>query len=49
MSYRKKLIESLKNLLTDEFEPIEVMYLTKKELVQKIIECGEYYQQELNN
>ena len=46
---RKKLISDLKHLQSDEFEPIEAMYLTKKEIVKQIIDCAYYYKDELNN
>jgi len=45
---RKQLISELMKLQSDEFDAKEVMYLTKKELMQKIIECAYYYKNELN-
>ncbi len=46
---RKKLISELKHLQSDEFEAKKVMYLTKKEIVQQIIECAYYYKDKFNN
>ena len=46
---RTDLVEALRGLQTDEFNPKEVMYLNKKELVSAIIECANYYKDEYNN
>lgn len=43
---REYLITQLVKLQSDEFDAKEVMYLTKKELVLKIIECAHYYKNE---
>lgn len=45
---RKYLIEVLRNLLTDEYDAEDLVALTDAELVQKIIECAQYYQDEYN-
>jgi hypothetical protein len=46
---RHYLVETLKDLLTDEFESSELVYLTDEELIYKIIEVAEFYQNEYNN
>ena len=46
---RRYLVNKLRSLLTDEYEPSELVYCTDDELVQKIIEVAEYYQQEFND
>tara|TARA_R110000796_G_scaffold232272_2_gene350472 strand:+ start:416 stop:556 length:141 start_codon:yes stop_codon:yes gene_type:complete len=43
---RKELLQELKELQSDEFEPKEAMYLTKKEIIKQIIECAYYYKEE---
>lgn len=40
---RKYLIENLEDLLSDEFEPKEIMYKRKKELIEMIISAAYYY------
>ena len=40
---REELIKELIQLETDEFSSCEVMYLTKKEMFKKIIDCAHYY------
>ena len=44
---RQYLISQLIELQSDEFDTKEVMYLTKKELVLRIIECAHYYKNEI--
>lgn len=46
---REYLIETLRNLLSDEYNAEDLVALTNAELVQKIIDCAEYYQNEYNN
>jgi len=46
---RKFLVEALENLLTDEFDSSEIVYLTDEEIILKIIQVAEYYQNEFNN
>jgi hypothetical protein len=46
---RRYLVEKLEALQTDEFESSELVYLTDEELIYKIIETAEYYQNEYNN
>lgn len=46
---RRYLVEKLEALQTDEFDSSELVYLTDEELIYKIIETAEYYQNEYNN
>jgi hypothetical protein len=46
---RRYLVETLENLLTDEFDSSELVYLTDEELIYQIIQSAEYYQNEYNN
>jgi hypothetical protein len=46
---RRFLVEKLEALQTDEFDSSELVYLTDDELIYKIIETAEYYQNEYNN
>jgi hypothetical protein len=46
---RRKLVEALEELLTDEFDSSELVYLTENELIEKIIEAAFYYKEEFNN
>lgn len=46
---RRYLVEKLEELLTDEFDSSELVYLTDEELIYKIIEVAQYYQNEYNN
>jgi hypothetical protein len=46
---RRYLVEKLEALQTDEFDSSELVYLTDEELIYKIIEAAEYYQNEYNN
>ena len=46
---REHLISELIELQSDEFEPKEAMYLTKKEIIKQIIELAHYYKDETNN
>jgi hypothetical protein len=40
---RRFLVETLENLLTDEFDSSELVHLTNDELVLRIIEAAEFY------
>lgn len=46
---RRFLVESLRSLLSDEFDSSELVYLTDEELIYRIIDVAEYYQNEYNN
>lgn len=46
---RRYLVETLENLLTDEYDSSELVYLTDEELIYKIIEVAEYYQEQYND
>jgi hypothetical protein len=46
---RKYLVTSLKNLLTDEFDANELVYMTDDELVIHLVYVAEYYQREYND
>ena len=43
---RKELLQELIDLQSNEFDSKEVMYLTKKQIIKKIIECAYYYKEE---
>ena len=45
---RKFLVETLEELLTDEFDSSELVYLTDDQLICKIIESAYWYQNEYN-
>lgn len=45
---RRELIEHLEELLSDEFDSSELVYLTKKELIKIIINTAKYYKYENN-
>jgi hypothetical protein len=46
---RKFLVEKLKGLLSNEFDPNQVVYMTNEELIEAIIHSAEWYQNEYNN
>lgn len=46
---REKLIEALKELLSDEYLAEDLVHLSKKELVQKLIDVALYYQERYNS
>lgn len=46
---RKDLVERLKALLTDEFDAEQLVYETETELINRLFEVAEYYQNESNN
>lgn len=43
---RKYLVETLRNLLTDEYDAEDLVVLTDAELIQKIIDAAFWYQEE---
>jgi hypothetical protein len=43
---RREVIEALEELLSDEFDSSELVYLTKKELIHVLINCAKYYKYE---
>ena len=45
---RRFLVETLENLLTDEFDSSELVYLTDEELVMRIIYAAEWYKKQYN-
>lgn len=45
---RRYLVETLEELLTDEFDSSELVYLTDEELIYQIINCAYYYKNEYN-
>lgn len=46
---RRYLVETLEELLSDEFDSSELVYLTNEELVFKIIESALWYKKEFNS
>ena len=46
---RRFLVETLEDLLTNEFDGSELVYLTDEELIYQIIYSAQYYQREYNN
>lgn len=46
---RRFLVETLEELLSDEFDSSELVYATDEELVLRIIQCAEYYKEGYNN
>ena len=46
---RRFLVETLENLLTDEFDSSELVYETDEALIMRIIECAEYYKNNKDN
>jgi len=45
---RKFLVEALEELLSDEFDSSELVYLNDEELILRIISAGKWYQEEYN-
>ena len=43
---RRHLVQTLEELLSDEFEPNEIMYQTEQELMSRVIEAAFYYKGE---
>jgi hypothetical protein len=48
LSRRLELVADLKELLSDEYDADQVALMTKKEVVDSIIECAYYYKQQVN-
>jgi len=48
LSRRLELVNDLKVLQSDEYDSHQVASMTKKEIVDSIIECAYYYQQKAN-
>jgi hypothetical protein len=46
---RRYLVETLEELLTDEFDSSELVYLTDEELIYRIILSAEWYKEQYNN
>jgi hypothetical protein len=46
---RKFLVDKAKELLSDEFDSDQLVYLTDEELIHTIIHSAEWYQNEYNN
>jgi len=46
---RRYLVETLEELLTDEFDSSELVYLTDEELIYRIISSAEWYKEQYNN
>ena len=46
---RRELIEELEELLSDEFDSSELVYLTKKELIKILISTAKFYKYEESN
>ena len=48
LSRRLELVADLKELQSDEYDADQVASMTKKEVVDSIIECAYYYKQQAN-
>ena len=46
---RKYLVSQLLKLSSDELTYKEIMYMTKKDLIQAIIECAHYHKEFTDN
>lgn len=46
---RRFLVETLEELLSDEFDSSELVYESNEELIMRIISAGQYYQELYNN
>lgn len=46
---RRELIQELEELLSDEFDSSELVYLTKKELIRILISTAKFYKYEESN
>ena len=46
---RRDLVEALEELLSDEFDSSELVYLTEEELIRSIINAANFYKTEANN
>lgn len=45
---RKFLVETLEELLSDEFDSSELVYETDEEIIMRIIQCATYYMDKYN-
>jgi hypothetical protein len=43
---RRYLVETLENLLSDEFDSSELVYETEAQLIERIIQAANYYRDE---
>lgn len=46
---RKFLVDKLKDLVSDEYDSDQLVYLTEEELIEAIIYSAEWYKNEYNN
>jgi hypothetical protein len=46
---RRLLVESLEELLSDEYDSSEVVYMTDDEIIMRIIDVAEYYKEQCNS
>lgn len=46
---RRFLVETLENLLSDEFDSSELVYETDEQIILRIIEAAEYFRDEYHN
>ncbi len=46
---RIEIISELERLFTDEYDASELIYCSKSDLIQKLIEVADYYRYEFNN
>ena len=46
---RRLLVESLEELLSDEYDSSEVVYMTDDEIFMRIIDVAEYYKEQCNS
>lgn len=46
---RRFLVETLEELLTDEYDSSELVYCTNQELIIRIIHAAQYYKNQYDN
>ena len=46
---RRDLVEALEELLSDEFDSSELVYLTEEELIRSIINAANFYKENWNH
>jgi len=46
---RKLLVDTLKDLVSDEYDSDELVYLTEEQLIEAIIYSAQWYKNEYNN
>ena len=46
---RRDLVEALEELLSDEFDSSELVYLTEEELIRSIINAANFYKEAAND